>query len=481
MNALLVLTGLSFLLCMIFTPLVRDLAMHFGIVDCPDLQRKLHIRAVPRVGGIPIILSYAGAVLLMVIFAPHWVELTVQHRRLILELCPAVAVIFLTGLLDDLVCLRPWQKLSGQILAAALAVLCGQTISLASSHPGALLITIPLSMMWLIGCTNAFNLIDGMDGLASGVGLFATLTTAAVGLIQGDMGLAMATAPLAGCLLAFLRYNFNPASVFLGDSGSLTIGFMMGCFSLIWGQHSGNLLGLAAPTMVMALPLLDVALAIMRRGLRRKPIFQGDRGHIHHMILARGLRTRDAALVLYGVCTICAVLAVLQTLTRFHMRALVILLFLTLIGIGINALGYVELAAARQTGYRFVRHLRDEIFLQDLTNSLAKAKSEDDCWEIVHDMCRDLSFASVQMRLNEHTYQAEFLPSVDDVAPWQLTIDLGRNGQLRLTRLQHRGSPPQLFAALEKLQQAVMADHMVFTKPQPILQETSSLTVTNIM
>ena len=479
MNALLVLTGVSFLLCLIFTPMVRDLALHYAIVDCPDVQRKLHIRAVPRVGGIPIILSYAGAVLLMVIFAPHWVELTVRHRRLVLELCPAVAVIFLTGLIDDLFCLKPWQKLAGQILAAALAVSCGQTISLASSHPGALLVTIPLSMMWLIGCANAFNLIDGMDGLAAGVGLFATLTTAAVGVIQGDMGLAMATAPLAGCLLAFLRYNFNPASVFLGDSGSLTIGFMMGCFSLIWGQHSGNLLGLAAPTMVMALPLLDVALAIMRRRLRRQPIFQGDRGHIHHMILARGLRTRDAALILYGVCTICAGLALLQTLTRFHMRALVILVFLTLIGIGINALGYVEIAAARKTGYRLVGHLREEIFLQDLSNSLAKVKSEDDCWDIVHSMCRDLSFASVQMELNDRTYQAEFDTSVDGVAPWQLTIGLGRSGQLRLTRLEHRESPPQLFAALEKLQQAVAALHLVVANPQSMLQETSSLTVAN--
>lgn len=462
MRALLVLTGVSFLLCMIATPLLRDLSAHFGIVDRPDVQRKLHSKAVPRIGGIPIVLSYAGALLLMLIFKPHWAGVTVQHPRLVLALCPSVAVVFLTGLLDDLLSLKPWQKLVGQILAAVLAVSSGATISLASSHPFALLFTIPLSLMWLVGCTNAFNLIDGLDGLATGVALFAAVTTAAIGVIQGDMGLAMATAPLAGCLLAFLRYNFNPASIFLGDSGSLTIGFMIGCFSLIWGQHSGNLLGLAAPAMVMALPLLDVALAITRRGLRRKPIFQGDRGHIHHMMLARGFKTRDAALVLYGVCTICAALAVLQTLTRFHVRALVLLVFLTLIGIGINALGYVEVTAARKAGSRFVGHLREEIFLQDLSDSLAKVEFEDDCWEVIHDTCRDLSFASVHMELNERTYEARFLSSVDAVEPWQLTIGLGRKGQLTLTRIQHQGSPPQLFAALEKLQQAIIEREHIF-------------------
>ena len=461
MRALVVLTGVSFLLCMVATPLVRDLCARFGFVDRPDVQRKFHSKAVPRIGGIPILLSYAGALLLMLMFAPRWAGVTVQHPRLVLELCPAVAVVFLTGLLDDLLTLKPWQKLAGQFVAAVLAVSCGATISLASRHPLALLFTIPLSLLWLIGCTNAFNLIDGMDGLAAGIGLLATVTTAAVAVFQGDMGLAMATAPLAGCLLAFLRYNFNPASIFLGDSGSLTIGFMIGCFSLVWGQHSGNLLGLAAPSMVMALPLLDVALAIARRGLRRKPIFQGDRRHIHHMMLARGFRTREAALVLYGVCALCAALALLQMMTRVHVRAFVLLIFLTLIAIGINALGYVEVTAARKTGSRLVHHLREEIFLQDLSHSLAKVKSEDDCWEVIHNTCRELSFASVHMQLNERTYEAKFLASVDAVAPWQLTMGLGRKGQLTLTRLQHPGSPPQLFAALEKLQQAVIAQRVV--------------------
>jgi UDP-GlcNAc:undecaprenyl-phosphate/decaprenyl-phosphate GlcNAc-1-phosphate transferase len=251
---------------------------------------------------------------------------------------------------------------------------------------------------------------------------------------------------------------------------------MMGCFSLIWGQHSGNLLGLAAPSMVMALPLLDVALAITRRGLRSKPIFQGDRGHIHHMILARGFRTRDAALILYGVCTICATLALLQTITRFHLRAFVLLAFLTLIGLGINALGYVELTAARKTGYRIVGHLREEIFLEDLTKSLANIKSEDDWWEIIRNTCRDLRFATIHMQLNERTYDAEFQAGADAAGSWQLTIGLGRNDQLTLTRLQDRGSPPQLFTALEKLRQAVVARRSGIATSQPALQETTVAT-----
>src|SRR5262249_32959422 len=154
---------------------------------------------------------------------------------------------------------------------------------------------------WLILCSNAFNLIDGVDGLAAGVGLTATTATLAAGLLHGDWMLGFVTAPLAGCLLGFLRYNFNPASIFLGDSGSLLIGFLLGCYGVIWSQKSVTMLGMAAPALVMALPLLEVGLSVVRRFLRNEPIFAGDRGHIHHRLLDRGLSPRRVAISLYVV------------------------------------------------------------------------------------------------------------------------------------------------------------------------------------
>ena len=466
MHALVAFWALAFVLCLVLTPLCRDFFLRFNIVDRPDELRKFHLKPIPRVGGIPIVLSYAGALGIMLWLAPAGARISVQHSKLIVELLPAAAVIFLTGLLDDLITLKPWQKLSGQMLAAGLAVGLGARLSFSSAHES-LWLTVPLSLLWLIGCTNAVNLIDGLDGLATGVGLFATMTTLIVAIIQGNLGLAMATVPLAGCLLAFLRYNFSPASIFLGDSGSLTIGFMLGCFSLIWSQHTGTLLGMAAPLMALALPLIDVGLSIGRRVLRNKPIFQGDRGHIHHMVLARGFKPRDAALILYGVSALAAFLALLQSFTSYQFRGLILLVFCALVWTGVNYLGYVELSAARKTlTHRMVlRVLKEEIYMQELTHSLAAAQSVEECWHVIRGACHDLSFASVQMLLHDQSYEATFINRMSDHS-WRLTVSLGKKGHLILTRAQESNSPRHMVAVLDYFQQTIRAREHLLTRSE---------------
>ena len=156
-------------------------------------------------------------------------------------------------------------------------------------------LSLPLTLLWLVGCANAFNLIDGIDGLATGAGLFATVTILIGALLSNNVPLALATVPLAGALLGFLRYNFNPASIFLGDSGSLTIGFLLGCYGVLWSQKGATMLGMTAPLMALAVPLLDTGLAVARRFLRHQPIMSGDAAHIHHRLLARGLTPKDCA------------------------------------------------------------------------------------------------------------------------------------------------------------------------------------------
>ncbi len=471
MHALIAFWALAFVFCLVLTPLCRDLFLRYGIVDHPDAHRKLHVRPIPRIGGVPIVLSYAGALLVMLFFAPHGARLFVQHSRLLLELLPAASVIFLTGLLDDLLTLKPWQKLGGQFLAAVLAVSLGARISLSNGHSVSLWITVPLSLVWLIGCTNAINLIDGLDGLATGVSLFATVTTVVVAIVQGNLGLAMATVPLAGCLLAFLRYNFSPASVFLGDSGSLTIGFLLGCYSLIWSQHSGTLLGMAAPLMALALPLIDVGLSIGRRMLRNKPIFEGDRGHIHHMVLALGFKPRDAALILYGVSALAAFLALLQSFTHYQFRGLVLVVFVVLVTTGVNYLGYVELSAARRTlSHRMVlRAVKEEIYLQELRRSLSTAETVSDCWAVVHTACHDLSFASVQMLLHGESFEANFLAQLHDPS-WTLTVSLGRRGHLTLTRTQESRSPGLMMAVLDHVEGFVRErEHLLVASSESVV------------
>jgi UDP-GlcNAc:undecaprenyl-phosphate GlcNAc-1-phosphate transferase len=251
-------------------------------------------------------------------------------------------------LLDDWLNIKPWQKLTGQLAAALWAFEAGVKIVSIGGHPVVPCCSLVLTVGWLILCSNAFNLIDGIDGLATGVGLTATLTTLIAGLVSGDIMLALATAALAGCLLGFLRYNFNPASIFLGDSGSLLIGFLLGSYGIIWSQKSATMLGVAAPAMALALPLLEVALSVARRFLRNEPIFTGDRAHIHHRLLDRGFTPRRAALLLYDVCGFGAIFSLLQNSLHNQLGGIFILLFAVCACGGIQYLGYVEFHATRR-------------------------------------------------------------------------------------------------------------------------------------
>ena len=469
MNAVLAVGIIAFLLCLATTPLVRDLFLKYDIVDHPDADRKFHLKPIPRVGGIAIVFSYAAALGIMLLLAPRGAAINIVHGKLFLSLLPATALVFLVGLLDDLFNFKPRYKLLGQLAAASLAVALGARLSIFHNVPHAEWLTIPLSVIWLIGCSNAVNLIDGLDGLASGVGLFATLTTLLAALATGNIGLAMATVPLVGCLLAFLKYNFSPASVFLGDCGSLTIGFMLGCFGLVWSERTGTLVGMAAPLMALALPLIDVSLSIGRRWMRNKPIFQGDRGHIHHMVLARGFKPHTATLILYAVSAAAAALALLSSFSHHQAKALVLLVFLALVWAGINYLGYIELSAARRTlSHKTVfRVLKEEIYLKDLERSLAKAQTIDELWKVVRKTCEDMSFASVQLLFNGHTFETTCGEPTTQSPSWTMTLVVGHNGQLTLTRTDEAAPPRLMVSVLGILQDCLRTKQVATTLKLP--------------
>ena len=316
---------LSFLLALVLTPLVRNRFRRWGVVDRPDSERKQHEHAVPRVGGIPLAVAYLCSLGLLGLSPLSASALVSGALPFAVRLLPAVLVIFATGLLDDLVELKPWQKLIGETMAAGAAYWAGVHVLAFGGHHFADWWSLPLTVLWLVVCTNAVNLIDGVDGLATGVGLFAAFTMLLSALLANNFPLAIVTVPLVGCLLGFLRYNFNPATIFLGDSGSLFVGFLLGCYGVLWSQKSATILGMTAPLMALAIPLLDTALAIMRRFLRNKSIFTADRGHIHHRLLDRGLTPRKVALVFYALCSVAAVFSLCMASHQFE--GLVILLF----------------------------------------------------------------------------------------------------------------------------------------------------------
>ncbi|HWR51699.1 MAG TPA: MraY family glycosyltransferase [Bryobacteraceae bacterium] len=434
MYSLLFLTLVSFALALVLTPLVRNAALRLGFVDRPDQGRKLHKTAVPRVGGVPIVFAFAAAFAVLMLTNAGGSKLVISKLPFVIHLLPAVAIIFITGLLDDLWGLKPWQKLIGQLLAASLACWSGVLIHGLAGHTFASgWWMYPLTVFWLIGCANAFNLIDGIDGLAAGVGLFATLTTFCAAALKGDYTLMLATAPLIGALLAFLRYNFNPASIFLGDCGSLTIGFVLGCYGVIWSQKSATLLGMTAPLLALSIPLLDTALAIARRLLRGQKIFGGDRGHIHHRLLDRGLSPRRVALLLYGVCGLAAALSVMQSVAKGQFAGIVLVIFCVAAWVGIQFLGYSEFRVAGRL-FRprmFRRMLNAQLNIQALGRHLEKASTVEQCWTLIRDAAFAFGFTSVSIRLDHAVLTDRRDGGTAD--SWTVTVPLSRDAFVKLS------------------------------------------------
>jgi UDP-GlcNAc:undecaprenyl-phosphate/decaprenyl-phosphate GlcNAc-1-phosphate transferase len=410
MSSLLFLGVLAVVISLAVTPLVRDLFRRLNILDYPDQDRKRHLQPVPRVGGLAIVISYGLAFVALLSTHSSGAGLVRSALPVIWKLLPAAVFVFLTGLVDDIFNLPAWYKFGGQLAGAVMAYVAGihiSTIGSIDTPGGAHLLnwwSCPVTLLWLMACMNALNLIDGLDGLAAGLGLVASSTTLLVALIQRNVPLAFAILPLAGCLLGFLCYNFNPATIFLGDSGSLFVGFLLGCFAVIWSEKSATLLGMAAPLMALSIPLLDILLAIGRRFLRGQPLFTPDRAHIHHRLLDLGLTPRQVALLLYGLCAIFALLSLL--LANHCNEFLTVGVFCIAVWTGIRRLHYIEFdVAGRALSEGWLHRLiSGQISLRHFELELAAAETAEQCWSVLRNSYREFGFLAISVRLGNRTY-----------------------------------------------------------------------------
>ncbi len=305
---------LSCCVTVLLTPIFRRVLTRYDIVDRPDSTRRFHSAPIPRAGGIPIAISFFFAFFIgSALLIPRGGNL-----QLLRQLAPGAAFMFLIGVADDLIGLTPWQKLAGQAAAAALVIYSGVRITLLHAHPAESWVNIPLTLLWLLACTNSLNLLDGLDGLATGVALTASLAIGAGAWLSKDVALLVAVAPFIGSLVAFLPYNFAPARIFLGDSGSLFIGFLLGCYGVLWSQKTGGLAGMAPPAILLSIPLLDTSFAIVRRLLCGRGVFEADRGHIHHKLIESGYSQRRAVLTLCGISAATGLLSLLHHALRLE-------------------------------------------------------------------------------------------------------------------------------------------------------------------
>ena len=385
MYSLLFLSLVSAFLSLLLTPVIRTLALRRRWLDLPDGIRKNHLSAIPRLGGVAIAAAYALSFAIWLLTPLHAGYILEDNLPFILGLLPAPCLILILGIADDIRPVQPWKKLAGQTVVAALAFALGLRITTLAGHEVGGIVSFAVTVFWLLLCMNAFNLIDGMDGLAPGIAIFATMTILFMAVLQDNVPLALATAPLAGALLGFLRYNAPPASIFLGDSGSLLTGFLLGSYAIVWSQKCATLLGLTAPVMAFAVPLLDVALAVARRFLRGTPIFGADRGHIHHRLLDSGLSRTRAILLLYAAGALAATFSLLQTVFTNRAAGVITVMFCALVWFGVQSLGYIEFRATGKLlrSGSFRRFVSAQIRAESLNAHLQACRDLDSCWTVV--------------------------------------------------------------------------------------------------
>lgn len=321
--SLLVTIAVAFIITFASTPVVKAFATKVGAMDVPGEARRVHDHPIPRMGGLAIFLGFLLAVLL-------FADISRQIQGMLL----GCIIIVITGAIDDVISLNAWVKLSLQIAAAVVAVLHGTVIECVmnpfvfSDSPWLVLggWSIPITIIWIVGITNSVNLIDGLDGLAVGVSAISSLTMLVIALLVSHTdNIAIVLAALCGACFGFMPYNLNPAKIFMGDTGSLLLGYVLATMSVLGLFKFYAVVSFAVPLLALAIPLFDTIFAFCRRLIHGQSPMHPDRGHFHHRLLDMGLSQKQAVAVLYIISAILGVAAVVLT-TSGEIKALILVL-----------------------------------------------------------------------------------------------------------------------------------------------------------
>lgn len=336
---------------MLLVPVAKRIAIHFDAIDYPS-ARRVNMLPVPRMGGIALLggLIVALAVLFVGVGFLGWKNPFVAHPDLSVNyfgVALGVVVIFFVGALDDVLDLKPKPKLLGQIIAACIVVASGVLLSDIRNPFGEGYIEFgwlayPITVFYLVAFANVINLIDGLDGLAAGITAISAATIFVFSVLTGRPDSAAMSIILFGICLGFLRYNFNPASIFMGDSGALLLGFSLGVVSLFAVARSALFVSLLVPILAAGVPIMDTAFAIIRRKRAHRPVDEADRGHIHHRLLEAGFTQRATVLIIWAWTAALALCAVLITELNGWARILILVVIAVITGYGIIKLRLLQ-------------------------------------------------------------------------------------------------------------------------------------------
>ena len=371
----------------VFTPLVIKLAHRLNAFDHGLSSRKIHKAPIPRLGGVAIAAAFFVPITGLLLVNSGVGHLFYSDGLRPLGLYVGGALIALLGIYDDLKGAGAKLKFSVQFAVAALVYFLGYRIDALANPFGPTIqlgwLGLPFTMVWIAGVINAINLIDGLDGLAGGVALVAVGMSFVFALLRADPLMMLFTAALAGALIGFLRYNFNPAKIFMGDTGSMFLGFVLAVSAIETSQKSSTAIAILIPIIVLGLPITDTMLAIWRRGVRGAPLFQADRGHIHHRLLDAGLTQRGACLALWGVSMGLGLVALVLAFASSHDAALI------LVGLGLASalvlrwLGYLQIERTNEVLDLCRRNLARRDSIKVIATQLRSAAEVTEVWESV--------------------------------------------------------------------------------------------------
>lgn len=362
MTSFLAAFGVAMLVSVLLTPLVARLGLKLGVVSHPG-GRNIHDKPTPRVGGVAIGLAFF-APLVALFFVDSSVATTFRSEtRRAVGLFVGGALICGVGFYDDARGLRALYKLYAQVVVAAIAFACGFRIeAVLLPFVGEISMGIfaaPVTMLWIVGLINAVNLIDGLDGLAAGVVFFAAVTNFFVAWMTSSIFVCLLMAATGGAVFGFYFYNKNPARVFMGDSGSYFLGYVLAVTSLTGAsQKASTTVALIAPIVALGVPIFDTLFAMVRRILERRPVFSPDRGHIHHRLLDMGITHRRAVYIIYGFSVACAGLAIVISLGRSWAVGLALLGATIAVVFFVMFFGYMKYPRKRGVPEGYLRPLR---------------------------------------------------------------------------------------------------------------------------